>query len=174
DLYFIPACDFYASFQATVRSTLALFLFPLFPTILLFFVRVFWHLRKSFEIFGDAWNAFKGLIVEGIREKRMRIISVPLGYVSMAVVYGSILALKSHIQGSSFLFSSLIYTGTYLLHMFPSNNYLLVSLLYLNAIQIIMGFIILLAIATPAFAFIVVGLFYEKSFVNELKNLKYF
>jgi hypothetical protein len=174
DLYFIPAYDFYASFQANVMGTLALFFFPLFPTILLFFVRVFWHLRKSFKIFYDAWNAFKGLIERGIREKRMEVISAPLGYASMAIVYGTILASASHIQGSSFLFYSLIYTSEYLLHIFPLINYLLVSLLCLNIIQrTAMGFIILTVIATPAFIFmVVVGLFYEKSFVNKVKNLK--
>ncbi|MBS7280203.1 MAG: hypothetical protein KIH09_10265 [Candidatus Freyarchaeota archaeon] len=149
------------------------FFFPLLPAVISFFFRSFWNLRRNFEFFGEAWRVFKNYIKERFKQKRVKVISVPLGYISAGIVLGSLFSLILLFQEEAPSLSSLLIdVSVGLFNTSPLHVYLFASLLIYANTRIVVGFISILAVAMLAFAFTALGLFNEKLLEDELKNLK--
>jgi len=163
----------YTRSHASFVSILISFFFPLPPYVTFFFIRSFWYLRESFEVFDEAWDTLKNYIREGFKQKRLKVISVPLGYVSSGIVFGSLFTAVLYLQEAPWQKHLLINTSVSLSSTSPLLAHLLVILLFAHInTQIALGFLSILAAAAPAFAFMVLGLFNETFYEKELKNLK--
>ncbi|MHA1579549.1 MAG: hypothetical protein ACTSUQ_07970 [Candidatus Freyarchaeota archaeon] len=162
----------YTRSHASFVSILICFFFPLPPYVTFFFIRSFWYLRESFEVFDEAWDTLKNYIREGFKQKRLKVISVPLGYVSSGIVFGFLFALVLYLQEPYWPIYLLTGISVSIFNAYPSSDQLLLLFNYFDTKILVPGVLSILAAAAPAFAFMVLGLFNETFYEKELKNLK--
>ncbi|MGQ9721512.1 MAG: hypothetical protein ACUVXA_09355 [Candidatus Jordarchaeum sp.] len=144
------------------------FILLCFFPVLLPFGQDFRSLSKNFESFDEAWGAFKAFIRECSKKNKL-MLSIPLAYFSIGLSFSLLWLLVLLPYDSSFIFFYL-YLAVNFLYSSPLGLYLvLLSLMHYAQTELMSTIVVVLFI--PLVVFLIIGLFYESAFQNELKSL---